>query len=151
MFGKRYNEISYKHNNMVIEDQNKTIQDILEIVTFIRDNAVSKDEFNEFGTEVKKEMNGLKTELQQEIKQVKTELQQEIKEVKFELKQESSQIKTELQQEIREVREEIVNHVDGFIGLHKKTDTVVTALRSKTSRLEEKQDSIIRQLKLQIS
>lgn len=46
-------------------------------------------------------------------------------------------------------KSDILTHIDGFIVLHQKLDTELTALRSKYQRLEEKLDRVMRHLHLE--
>ena len=78
------------------------LHDILDIVTFIKDNAATKEE-------LARGLNNLRFEFDKKLNATTGEL-----------------------------RNEIINHVDGFIGLHKKLDTEYAALSYKHDRLENR-------------
>jgi len=100
-------------------ENDKIIQDILEIVTYLKDNSVTRDEFFDF----KKEVNERFTHVDEQFAHV--------------------------DEQFRSVREDVISHVDHFIGLHNKLDTELTALRAKYDRLEEKLERVMHHLHLE--
>jgi|SRR3989338_202148 len=102
-------------------NQDQTLQDILETVNFIKDNAVTKKEFRQELTVAKKE-------------------------IYHEMGLQGSEFKKEL--EI--AKHEIMNRMDAFIGLHQKLETELVALRSKCARLEGYIQLIAKHVKLDI-
>ncbi len=79
-------------------NQEQAINDILEIVGFLKDNMVTRTE--------------------------------------FESRLDSMVSKVELRQVLFEMESRLLTHIDGFIVLHQKLDTELTALRGKYERLE---------------
>ena len=108
------------------------LQDIFEVVNFIKDNAVTKQE------------------LQQELSSFRTEINQEFSNFRTEVNQELSSFRTEVNQEFKKVREEIIEHVDAFVGLHKDLESELAAVAHKTDRLERNDIKIGRHLQLQL-
>ncbi len=103
-------------------------QEILEIVRFIKDNAVTKKEFNT------------------EVQQLRTEMV---------TKGDLFTVKTELKQgfddHLTAFRSDILTSVDRFVKLHEKLDQELTALRGKYDRLEEMLNKVIKHLQLDVS
>ncbi|HAL50018.1 MAG: hypothetical protein UU40_C0010G0013 [Candidatus Uhrbacteria bacterium GW2011_GWD2_41_121] len=87
--------------------EDKTAKDILEIVGFLKDNMVCREEMD------------------QKFEQMDQKFEQMDR--RFELR---------LDQKLTEVKSEIMTHMDGFIGLHQKLDLELVALRAKYDRLE---------------
>ncbi len=85
---------------------NKKLDEVLEIVHFIKDNAATKVELNE-----------LRVELKEEIGVVRDDLQG---------------VKSDLQK----VKNEMLDHVDGFIKLYKNQESENAALGMRMLRLE---------------
>lgn len=96
-----------------------TIEEVLEVVEFLKDNMVSKHEFEDV---------------------VET----------IEFLKDNMVNKNELEEKFTEIKSEIMNHMDGFIGLHQKLDTELTALRSKYDRLESYVQQIAEHVNLQL-
>lgn len=84
--------------------QEQTLQDILAIVQFMKENMATKEDLEGFATS-----DGLE-----------------------------------------KIKNDLMNHMDGFIGLHQKLDTELTALRAKYDRLQEQMEKIARHLQLDI-
>mgnify|MGYP006916516920 CR=1 FL=1 len=95
------------------EAQDRKMGDILEIVNFLKDNSVTKDEFQQHVGEF------------QSFKEQTTE-------------------------EFRKVRSEIIDHVDGFVGLHQHLEIELAAVTNKTNRLESQVSMIAKHLQLQL-
>ncbi|NCO05293.1 MAG: hypothetical protein GW939_04085 [Candidatus Magasanikbacteria bacterium] len=104
--------------------EEQKLQDILEIVTFIKDNGATK----------------------QDLQDVRTEFKQEIKEVRDELQQ----TQTDLEQSIQQTRNEMIDHVDGFIGLHRKQEVEIAAMAMHQKRTDKKVEKIIKHLNLDL-
>lgn len=96
------------------------LKDILEIVNFLKDNAVTKQEFNSFKGEVSQRF----VSIDQRFDAV--------------------------DQEFKKVREEIIDHVDGFIGLYQHQEIELAAVAHKTDRLENHIYTIAKHLQLQL-
>lgn len=128
---KEYNTLT-KFYFKFMEDINQKIDDILEIVNFLKDNSVTKTEFYEFKeemTEFKEEMIGFKEETRNEFQKVRDEMSNEFK----------------------KVRNEIINHVDAFVGLHQNLEIELSAVAHKTDRLENNVHQIAKHLELQLN
>lgn len=96
-----------------MEEENKKIDDILEILNFLKDNSVTKDEFQEHVGEF-------------------------------------DNFREQQKEEFRKVRSEIIDHVDGFIGLHKHLEVELAAVNNKTNRLENHINMIAKHLQLEL-
>jgi len=90
-----------------MESNNQMLQDIFEVVNFIKDNAVTKTEFNDFKFEVNQRFDGVDKRFDG------------------------------VDREFKQVREEMVEHVDAFVGLHKDLESELAAVAHKTDRLEK--------------
>lgn len=75
-------------------NQEQTIQDILEVVTYLKDNMVSRDEFEE------------------KTKNFATK--DDIREIREEMKNFATK------DDLSEMKNEIINHIDSFIRLYQK-------------------------------
>lgn len=102
------------------------LQDILETVHFIRDNAVTKDEFHE-------EVNRLDSRIGRLDERVGG-LENHVKEIDH---------------HITDTRDEMIAHIDQFIALHNKLDTELVSLRNKCDRLESQLRQVFLHLNLQ--
>lgn len=96
-----------------MEEENKKIDDILEILNFLKDNSVTKDEFQEHVGEF-------------------------------------DNFREQQKEEFRKVRSEIIDHVDGFVGLHKHLEVELAAVNNKTNRLENHINMIAKHLQLEL-
>ena len=110
-----------------MEDNNQAIKDILEIVNYLKDNAVTKTEFYNFKTEVDRRFNGVDQRFESIDKRFDS-----------------------IDQEFKKVRAEIIDHVDGFIGLHQHLEIELAAVAHKTDRLENNIYTIAKHLQLQL-
>ncbi len=102
-------------------NQENTIKDILEIVEFIRDHAASKEDLLQFATK-------------EDLRQVEQRLETKIDTLE-------TKVDT-LETKVDTLKHDIINHIDGFIGLHQKLEAELIALHGKYQRLE----SFIQQL-----
>ncbi len=93
-----------------MDQDDETIKDILQIVTFLKDNMASKDDLVDLATK-----DNLST-TEERLKRYVDE---------------------RLEERLTETKSEIIGHIDYFIGLHQKLDTELTESRSKYDRLEE--------------
>jgi hypothetical protein len=109
-----------------MSNQEKQIQDILEVVSFIKDNAATKDDLTGFAT--KEDLKGFAT---------KDYIDAKLEEVR-----------SEFDEKLDAVKDEILNRMDMFIGLHQKLDIELTALRSKYDRLETSMKKVLEHLNL---
>lgn len=108
-----------------ITTQSTSNDEMLHILNFLKDNMVSKVDFDSKTTDLGNKI---------------TDLDSKINEVRSELKAEISQTKNEL-----------MNHIDGFIGLHQKLDIELTALRAKCDRLEVYIKKMARHIQMNLS
>lgn len=115
----------YTSNHM---NQEQTLKDILEIVEFMKENMVLRDELDEKITDIKGEILFIRNE----VSGVKTEI-------------------NDVRNEISDTKNEIMNHMDGFIGLHQKLDIELTSLRSKYSRLEAQIQQLAKHLQVELN
>lgn len=107
-------------------NQEQTIQDILEVVTYLKDKMVSRDEFEE------------------KTKNFATK--DDLLEIREDLKGFVTQ--DYLDDRLSEMKNEIMNHIDGFIGLHHKLDIEFTSLRAAVQRMEEEIQAMKKQMQM---
>jgi len=125
-------------------NQEKTIQDILEVVTYLKDNMVSGDKFEErtknFAT--KDDLKDFATK--DDLKDFAT------KDDLLDIKEELHGFVTQdyLDDKLFEIKNELMNHIDGFIGLHHKLDIEFTSLRATVNRLEEEIQAMKKQMQM---
>lgn len=110
-----------------MEEENKKIDDILEILNFLKDNSVTKDEFQEHVNEFQEHVNEFKEHVG-----------------------EFDNFREQQKEEFRKVRSEIIDHVDGFVGLHKHLEVELAAVNNKTNRLENHINMIAKHLQLEL-
>ena len=91
-------------------DQEKALQNILEIVEFIKDNAAAKEDLTGFAT--------------------KEDL------AAFATKVELDNLERRMDSKLTEAKDEIMTQIDKFIALHQKLDLEMSAFRSRFERLE---------------
>ena len=149
------------------QENNKTLNDILETVNYIKENTVTKDD-------LKRETDKLATkeELKTDISAVKDNINDVVETVNFikenvatkqELadsenrlinnlasKQELADSEERLNKKMSEYKNDIVNSVDGFIKLHQELKQELTALRSKYNRLEDQMKKVLAHLQLEV-
>ncbi len=89
-----------------------TIAEVFEVVTFIKDNAATKDDI---------------VELKKEIRRLDIKI---------------DTVKEDLEEKINSVRNEVLDHVDGFIGIAKKQEQEFSVLVARHDRLEKKVEKI---------
>ncbi len=101
--------------------ESATINEVLEIVQFLKDNAVTKSELND------------------RVVELKVDLIQWVKE------------NAVTKEELEKAKSEIITHVDSFVQLHQKLDQELAALRGKYDRLEEMVKMMAKHLQLDFS
>jgi hypothetical protein len=102
-------------------EQEKALKEILETVSFLRDHAVTKEE-----AALKSDLEAIRSEMA-----LKSDLEA-------------------IRSEMAAMKGEIITHIDGFVVLHQKLDTELTALRAKSERLEDYIQQIVRHLQLKL-
>ncbi len=117
-----------------MEEENKKIDDILEILNFLKDNSVTKDEFQEHVNEFQEHVG--------EFKEHVNEFKEHVGEF--------DNFREQQKEEFRKVRSEIIDHIDGFIGLHKHLEVELAAVNNKTNRLENHINMIAKHLQLEL-
>ncbi len=103
-------------------------EEILEIVRFIKDNAITKKEFNA------------------EVQQLRSEMV-----TKGDLFTAKTDLKQGFDDHLTTFRSDILTSVDRFVKLHEKLDQELTALRGKYDRLEEILEKVVKHLQLDLS
>jgi len=122
--------------NFDVQKLDKKVDDILEIVQFIKDNSASKQDVDGLRTEMKEEFKNVRTEMKEEFKNVRTEMQQGFSDVKIEL----ANINSELEEIKRDLRKlESRTQID---------DDVMIVDNSKLSERVKKLEKQVRQLEL---
>jgi hypothetical protein len=141
------------------QENNKTINEILETVNFIKENAVTRDDLKRETDKLatKEELNGVietvnfikdKAATKQETNNLasKDDLRNEITLAKQEIKDEINQ---NIDEKITKAKNEIITKVDEFITLHQKLEQELSALQSKYNRLEGQMQKVLAHLQLQ--
>jgi len=126
--------------------EQNALQDILEIVTFLKDNAVSREE-----AVTKEELHQVKQELRSEMVGMKDELRSEMVGMKDELRSEMVGMKDELRSEMVGMENRLLTHIDGFVKLHTTLEVEQLALRAKCERLEDRDDQLAKHLQFKFS
>ncbi len=115
----------------------KKLDEILEtvqfIVQFLQEKAATKDELHDVETGVNKKM----MRLEDKIGQLEVRLENKIE-----------KLDAKLEKEVARLQETIIDHVDGFVTLHKCLDTETIALKSAMRRHEDYFDQLSGRLKL---
>ena len=109
-------------------NQEQTLQDILEIVQFLRDNSVTKSEFNERMGGVENRLGGVENRLDKVEDQV----------ILIKLDMATKKDIQDVRDELQEVKSDLMDHIDGFAKRQDVTDTEVAALRHAYQRLDKK-------------
>jgi hypothetical protein len=109
-----------------MDSQEKNLQEILEIVSFIKDNAATKEDLE--NTATKEDLQDL--------------------EVKMDSKLQDLEVK--MNSKITEAKDEILTRIDGFIVLNQKIDIELLALRAKYDRLEATVKKVLEHLQIEI-
>ncbi|MCX6745890.1 MAG: hypothetical protein NTX00_02615 [Candidatus Parcubacteria bacterium] len=109
-------------------NQDKNLKDILETVSFIKDNAATKEDLEKFATKDDLERFATKDDLD------------------F-LKEE---MLNEFDNRLAETKDEIITKIDAFVVLNQKLDTELAALRSKYERLESTVQKMLAHFKLDL-
>lgn len=65
-------------------------------------------------------------------------------------KDDLTKLHEETKEEFRKVRSEIIDHVDGFVGLHQHLEVELAAVTNKTNRLESQIGIIAKHLQLKL-
>jgi len=103
-----------------MSESTNQIQQILEIVEFIKDNAASKQEVAELRSEMATKV---------ELANMRSEMA-----TKVELANMRSEMATKV--DLYDLKSEVITHVDGLAVLHQRLDTELAALRAKYERLQ---------------
>jgi hypothetical protein len=107
-------------------DQDNTLNDILESVSFIKDHAASKDDIANMAT--KSDLFGLATKDDIADMATKSDL--------FGLATKDDIADMATRTDMSEMKNEIITHIDGFAAMQQKLDLELGALRMKYERLE---------------
>ena len=110
-----------------MDKKQATLGDILEIVEFIKENSASKTDLTNLQSQI--------TRLDKEVMRLDIKIESEV---------------NILCKKIESAKNEMINHIDGFIGLHQKLDTEFTSLRSKCNRIESRQNQLEKYVGFQI-
>ena len=109
-----------------MDNQNKNIEDILEAVNFIKDNAGSKEDLKEFAT--KEDLDNFATK--HEFGEFKDEM-------------------LEFKDEMRGFRNEVLTNFDNLTKLVKDFQAELEAMISRVDRLELRLDRVVDYLKIE--
>lgn len=106
----------------MVQENNKTLNDILETVNFIKENAATKQEF---------------TDLEERLTS------------NLATKQELTDLEERLDEKMSAHKNDIVTSIDGYIQLHQELKQELTALHSKYNRLENQMQKVLAHLQLE--
>jgi len=95
-------------------DQEKTLQNILETVEFIKDTAATKQELNDLEQSMDSKIGSLEQSMDSKI----------------------DNLEERMDSKLTEAKDEIITQIDKFIALHQKLDLEMSAFRSRFERLE---------------
>jgi len=107
-----------------MKEENTQINEILEVVNFIKDNAASKEDLrileNKFDS------------LDSKVDSLDSKV-------------------NSLDAKIDAVKNDMITHVDGFISLHQKNELEIASVTIRQTRTEERLDTVIKHLGLEIN
>jgi uncharacterized protein YeeX (DUF496 family) len=106
----------------MVQENNKTLNDILETVNFIKENATTKQEL----TDLEERLTG-----------------------NLATKQELADLGERLNEKMSTHKNDIVTSIDGYIQLHQELKQGLTALRSKYNHLESQMQKVLTHLQLE--
>ena len=98
--------------------QEEKIDDLIEMVTFIKDNAVSKEDFDVLHNDVSILINDV-SGLKHDVSGLKHEV-------------------IEIRQEAKTTKEELIRHIDGMVTQHTRLDHEYVAMKAKVDRHEDR-------------
>ena len=116
-------------SDVTLKDLQSDLADVLSVVSFVKDNAVTKDEF-EGG------LQSVRNEMHEGLQSVRNEMHEGLQSVR---------------NEMHEMKSEITSHIDSFIVLNQKLDVELVSMRSKYERLEEHINTIAKHLNVELS
>lgn len=121
------------HVNPMNNNLETTVHDMLEMIRFIHDNALTRDDLVNMAT--KDDLLGLATK--DDIANMATK--DDIAAIRREMatKDDLAKLEKELRKDIRELRNDMTNHVNRFVVLHEKHDVELAAVASRQERIEE--------------
>ena len=96
----------------------KTLQDIWEVVTFIKDNAVTKKELNE-------QFDSFEVKIDHKLYVLESRIDQKM-----------DVLESRIEKRIGDSKSELMSHIDGFVVMNQRLDTEFVALKAKYDRLE---------------
>ena len=111
-----------------IMNQEKILSDILETVGFLKESVI----FLKDNMASKEDLRLLERALRRDLAS-----KEDLEIVKFDLEGVKEEVR-QVKEDAVTFKDEILTRVDGFITLHQKLDTEITALRSQYNRLEQK-------------
>jgi hypothetical protein len=112
-----------------MKTQESAVNDILEIVQFLRDNAATKDD----------------------VLDVEKRLDKRIDDVERRLDTRIGDVEKRLDTRIDEVKNEMIDHVDGFVTLYQKHEAELAAVVFRQERLEEKLTKVLKHPNLKLA
>lgn len=111
---------------------NNILQEIYEVINFLKDNMVSKEDAKAFLTKEDGKSFASKDDI-------------------FNLRNEMHEGFVELRSEIKDTKNELLDHIDGFTKSLNKYESENSALRSGQQRTEVKVDAVINHFGLDIT
>lgn len=138
--------------------EEKTLQEILDVVTYLKQHSATKEELKseialsrqELTTEFQTGINGLRNELSTKISSVRDELSSEMDSLRGDIKLQIDDLATkdDVRGMISEAKNELLSHIDGLAEMHKKLDLEYVSLRAKTGRHDDQIETIYKHLNL---
>ena len=111
------------------------MDDILEIVQFIKDNSASKQDVGDLRTEMKQEFKNVRIEMKQEFKNVRTEMSQGFSDVKVELASINLELE-DIKRDLRKLESRTQIDDDVMIADNLKLREQVQKLEQRVKQLE---------------
>jgi hypothetical protein len=110
-----------------------TLNDILEIVEFIKENGATKEELVDLRAE-------LRSEFKSDISSLRNEFKSDLEFTKYEIKEEMRQYAT--RNDLVQFKNEIISALDPIINHRSIFELELMAQRNRTERLESRVDDL---------
>lgn len=117
--------------------QDPSLNDILEIVTSLKDTIATKNDI----AAIRREM-----ATKDDIKNMATKDDIAKLNNKIDIVEERLTEKMATKDDLHALKDEMISHVDGFIGLYKKQEQELAAVAFRQNRVEEKLNTVLHQL-----
>lgn len=124
-----------------MDEQNKKIEDILEVVTFLRDNAATKKDLEGFAT--KEDLEGFATKTKEDFDKLDKRV------VRIENTMVTKEELGEFKDEFGEFKDMVITNFDSLTKLVMDFQVESLAMRSRMERYELRMDNVVDYLKIE--